>query len=83
MAEEQVVPKDIQDDADRLFNFAKMDEGFIKMGYIQGAMNERAKGIWTDKDMLEAMAEGYLRGQIDLNYKSNDWLEEYKRSKNI
>lgn len=61
MAEKQVVPKDIQDEADRLY--PEKENIFYGMNfdtsasernaYIAGAINERAKGIWTDNQVIE------------------------------
>lgn len=71
MAEKQIVPDDIFNDAYE--KCAQKDRPF----YIAGAMNERAKGVWNDSDMVAAM-----NAAVKLPYTELDkWLEEYKQSK--
>ena len=52
--EKQVIPQDILDNAYRIYPVKSFDtllSKAIRNSYIQGRLDERAKGNCTDKDM--------------------------------
>lgn len=61
--EDKLIPQDIQDDADskyvKLTYYTGLDTytrpSPVELAYIQGRLDERAKGNWTDDDLFDAM----------------------------
>jgi hypothetical protein len=83
--EKQIVPQDIQEDADILYpQIVRPKDGMImikegKSDYIQGRIDERGK-LWTDEDIKEALKQGYILGQINYGIvDGNKWLETYRK----
>lgn len=91
MEQEEITPQDIQNDAGRLYHMDNNDGGeqlfrqnMLRIGYTEGAIAERGKGIWTDQDLIEAMefiGTCDIKSNSDLLKWSKYFMEKQKLKK--
>jgi hypothetical protein len=85
MEKEQIIPEDVLQDANRLYpnnGIATITTEAQKRGYIQGRIDERAKGKqWTDKEVniLISYLSKYSWGHYNPVASIIKWWEQYKQ----